>query len=122
MYIDKEQEVKMNLDKWKSQIARGTLEYCVLLMLSRKTCYGYEILQELNKYPMLASTESTVYPLLRRLLKENYLESVWRDSAEGLPPRKYYSLTPQGQEYIKLMSREWENLLQAIASLKGEKS
>lgn len=110
----------MNLDKWKSQIARGTLEYCVLLMLSRKTCYGYEILQELNKYPMLASTESTVYPLLRRLLKENYLESVWKDSAEGLPPRKYYSLTPQGQEYIKLMSREWENLLQAIASLKGE--
>lgn len=120
MYIDKKQEVKMNLDKWKSQIARGTLEYCVLLMLSRKTCYGYEILQELNKYPMLASTESTVYPLLRRLLKENYLESVWKDSAEGLPPRKYYSLTPQGQEYIKLMSREWENLLQAIASLKGE--
>lgn len=112
----------MNLDKWKSQIARGTLEYCILLMLSQKTCYGYEILQELNKYPMLASTESTVYPLLRRLLKENYLESVWKDSAEGLPPRKYYSLTPQGQEYIKLMSREWENLLQAIASLKGEKS
>lgn len=112
----------MNLDKWKSQIARGTLEYCILLMLSQKTCYGYEILQELNKYPMLASTESTVYPLLRRLLKENYLESVWKDSAEGLPPRKYYSLTPQGQEYIKLMSREWKNLLQAIASLKGEKS
>lgn len=112
----------MNLDKWKSQIARGTLEYCILLMLSQKTCYGYEILQELNKYPMLASTESTVYPLLRRLLKENYLESVWKDSAEGLPPRKYYSLTPQGQEYIKLMSREWENLLQAIASLKGERS
>ncbi|MCM1258485.1 MAG: PadR family transcriptional regulator [Roseburia sp.] len=111
----------MNLDKWKSQIARGTLEYCVLLMLSQKTCYGYEILQELNKYPMLASTESTVYPLLRRLLKENYLESVWKDSAEGLPPRKYYSLTPLGQEYIELMSKEWENLLQAIEGLKGER-
>lgn len=110
----------MNLDKWKSQIARGTLEYCVLLMLNQKTCYGYEILQELNKYPMLASTESTVYPLLRRLLKENYLESVWKDSAEGLPPRKYYSLTPMGQEYIELMSKEWDNLLQAIEGLKGE--
>ena len=52
----------MNLDKWKSQIARGTLEYCILLMLNRKTYYGYEILQELSKSPMLASTESTVYP------------------------------------------------------------
>ena len=110
----------MKLDKWKSQIARGTLEYCVLLMLRQKTCYGYEILQELNKYTMLASTESTVYPLLRRLLKENYLEAFWKDSVEGLPPRKYYSLTSLGEEYVTLMSEEWEKLLQAIISLKGE--
>ena len=110
----------MNLDKWKSQIARGPLEYCILLMLRQKTCYGYEILQELNKYTMLASTESTVYPLLRRLLKENYLEAFWKDSVEGLPPRKYYSLTSLGEEYVTLMSEEWEKLLQAIISLKGE--
>lgn len=110
----------MNLEKWKSQIARGTLEYCILLMLSKKTYYGYEILQELSKYPIIASTESTVYPLLRRLQKENYLESIWRDSAEGLPPRKYYSLTPGGEQYIKSMSEEWTNLLDAISNLKGE--
>ena len=60
----------MNLDKWKSQIVRGTLEYCILLMLDKKVYYGYEILQELSKYPIIASTESTVYPLLRRLQKE----------------------------------------------------
>ena len=47
----------MNLDKWKSQIVRGTLEYCILLMLKKKTCYGYEILQELSKYPIISSTE-----------------------------------------------------------------
>ena len=78
----------MNLDKWKSQIVRGTLEYCILLMLSRKTCYGYEVLRELGMYPMVASTESTVYPLLRRLQRDGFLQSVWQDSAEGLPPRK----------------------------------
>lgn len=110
----------MNLDKWKSQILRGTLEFCILLMLDRKTCYGYEILQELNHYPIIASTESTVYPLLRRLQKENYLQSTWQDSAEGLPPRKYYSLTPEGKEYLQTMSAEWEKLLQAISNLKGE--
>lgn len=110
----------MNLEKWKSQIARGTLEYCILLMLSKKTYYGYEILQELSKYPIIASTESTIYPLLRRLQKENYLKSDWKDSAEGVPPRKYYSLTPDGTEYLKAMSVEWENLLQAILCLKGE--
>lgn len=110
----------MNLDKWKSQIVRGTLEYCILLMLNKKVYYGYEILQELSKYPMLASTESTVYPLLRRLQKEDYLRSTWQDSAEGLPPRKYYSLTPQGSAYLEAMNAEWKNLLNAMADLKGE--
>lgn len=111
----------MNLDKWKSQIVRGTLEYCILLMLSQKTCYGYEILQELSKYPIVTSTESTVYPLLRRLQKENFLQSAWQDSAEGLPPRKYYSLTPDGERYVIMMSAEWRNLLSAVSNLKGEK-
>lgn len=110
----------MNLDKWKSQIARGTLEYCVLLMLNKKLYYGYEILQELSKYSILASTESTVYPLLRRLQKENYLQSTWQDSTEGLPPRKYYSLTPEGKEYLEAMNNEWKNLLNAMSDLKGE--
>ena len=50
----------MNLDKWKSQIVRGTLEYCILLMLKKKTCYGYEILQELSKYPIKKATKGRI--------------------------------------------------------------
>lgn len=110
----------MNLDKWKSQIVRGTLEYCILLMLDKKVYYGYEILQELSKYPIITSTESTVYPLLRRLQKENYLQSTWQESTEGLPPRNYYSLTPDGKNYLDAMNTEWENLLNAMSDLKGE--
>ena len=110
----------MNLDKWKSQIVRGTLEYCILLMLDKKVYYGYEILQELSKYPIITSTESTVYPLLRRLQKENYLQSTWQESTEGLPPRKYYSLTPDGKNYLDAMNTAWENLLNAMSDLKGE--
>ena len=110
----------MNLDKWRSQIVRGTLEYCILLMLDNRTYYWYELLQELSRYPIIASTESTVYPLLRRLQKENFLESSWQDSAEGLPPRKYYSLTDQGREYLNAMNKEWQNLLTAMSNLKGE--
>ena len=110
----------MNLDKWKSQIVRGTLEYCILLMLDKNVYYGYEILLELSKYPIITSTESTVYPLLRRLQKENYLQSTWQESTEGLPPRKYYSLTPDGKNYLDAMNTEWENLLNAMSDLKGE--
>ena len=109
----------MNTEKWQSQIARGTLEYCILLMLRKRTCYGYEILQELSKYPIIASTESTIYPLLRRLQKENYLESVWKDSAEGLPPRKYYTLTAEGEDYLNAMTEKWAELLRAMDNLKN---
>lgn len=64
----------MNLDKWKSQIVRGTLEYCILLMLDKKVYYGYEILQELSKYPIIASTESTVYlSIVKKITKGKLL-------------------------------------------------
>ena len=108
----------MNIEKWKSQILRGTLEYCVLLLLRQTPRYGYEILQELNAYPFIASTESTIYPLLRRLEKEGYLYSFWRDSAEGLPPRKYYALTDEGQQYLNILSKEWNHLSNIISALK----
>ena len=119
-YQENSEVNNMNLDKWKSQIVRGALEYCILLMLDKKVYYGYEILQELSKYPIITSTESTVYPLLRRLQKENYLQSTWQESTEGLPPRKYYSLTPDGKNYLDAMNTEWENLLNAMSDLKGE--
>ncbi|MDO4281494.1 MAG: PadR family transcriptional regulator [Peptococcaceae bacterium] len=112
----------MNLDKWKSQIVRGTLEYGVLLMLKDDTCYGYEILQRLSRYPIISSTESTVYPLLRRLQKEGLLASSWKESAEGLPPRKYYTLTDEGRAYLAQMDAGWQSLLEAIEALKGESS
>ena len=72
-YQENSEVNNMNLDKWKSQIVRGTLEYCILLMLDKKVYYGYEILQELSKYPIITSTESTVYPLLRRKTTCNQL-------------------------------------------------
>ena len=110
----------MELDKWRSQIMRGTLEYCILLMLKGKTAYGYEILQRLDSFPVLSSSESTVYPLLRRLLKEGYLASEWRESSEGLPPRKYYTITDSGKEYIENLNRDWDELNNVIKGLKGE--
>lgn len=109
----------MNIDDWRSQIKRGTLEYCVLLIISKNECYGYDLISKLEKHPMLAAKESTIYPLLRRLLRENMLSSTWRDSAEGLPPRKYYTITEQGRNYLAAMDAEWKNLLSAIEEIKG---
>ena len=110
----------MNIDDWKSQIKRGTLEFGILLMISQEPCYGYEIISRLEKWPILSVKENTVYPLLRRLLKEEYLSSSWQETTEGLPPRKYYSLTEKGREYLQCMKTEWKNLLSAISDLEGK--
>lgn len=112
----------MAIDDWKSQIRRGTLEFCILLMIRQRESYGYEIISTLEKYPMIAAKENTIYPLLRRLLREEYISSFWREGVEGLPPRKYYSITEKGQEYLSAMSVEWERLTSTINELKGEEN
>ena len=110
----------MDIEDWKSQIKRGTLEFCILLMIRQRPSYGYEIISTLEKYPIVAAKENTIYPLLRRLLKEGYISSSWQESVEGLPPRKYYSMTDAGLAYLSAMSVEWEHLLHAIHALRGE--
>ena len=45
----------MNIDDWKSQIKRGTLDFCILLMIRQRPSYGYEIISTLEKYPILAA-------------------------------------------------------------------
>lgn len=110
----------MELEEWKSQIKRGVLEYCILLLIAQKDCYGYELMSALSKFPIVATKESTTYPLLRRLEKDSRLRSYWQETTEGLPPRKYYALTPVGREYLAAMSLEWGNLVDAIEYMKGD--
>lgn len=111
----------LNIDDWKSQIKRGTLEFCILLIISKRAYYGYEIISKLESLPILSVKESTIYPLLRRLLKEEFLTSFWQETTEGLPPRKYYSITEKGREYLDAMTAEWDNLLAAISKIQGER-
>ena len=110
----------MDIEDWKSQIKRGTLEFCILLMIRQRPSYGYEIISTLEKYHIVAAKENTIYPLLRRLLKEGYISSSGQESVEGWPPRKYYSMTDAGLAYLAAMSGEWEHLLHAIHELRGE--
>ncbi|MDE7218350.1 MAG: PadR family transcriptional regulator [Oscillospiraceae bacterium] len=110
----------MDLNEWRSQLKRGTLAFSILLMIQKGECYGYEMISRLESNPVLSAKESTIYPLLRRLLKEGLLSSVWRESAEGLPPRKYYALTEKGRDHLNAMSREWDELLSAINEIRGE--
>lgn len=109
----------MNLDDWKAQIKRGTLELCILSMIHKKPTYGYEMISALEQYPILTAKENTIYPLLRRLMKEGFVDSYWQESNAGLPPRKYYEMTDKGRDYLAAISQEWVDLVDAIRIIQG---
>ncbi len=101
--------------EWLSQLRRGILEFSILLLISKKSMYGYDLLASLSKWEVLTTTEGTVYPLLRRLEKDKLIVSTWRESNPGIPPRKYYDLTDEGKLFLEIMNEEWSNLTTAIS-------
>jgi PadR family transcriptional regulator PadR len=98
---------------------KGVLELCVLSVISDKEVYTSDILTSLKEADLLV-VEGTVYPLLTRLKNEGVLKYRWEESSSG-PPRKYYSLTDNGKEVLKVLKENWEKLYQSIDKLVGNK-
>ncbi len=108
------------IEGWITQLRKGLLEYCVLLVLRRGESYGYEIVQALKRIPDLAVSESTVYPILGRLREEGHLRA--RDvRSESGPPRRYFELTPRGQVRLAEMNGYWPVLTGALDQLRKDK-
>ncbi|WP_317137235.1 PadR family transcriptional regulator [Methanochimaera problematica] len=80
------------------------MDLCVLSLLSERDYYGYEMVHEISK--IIEISEGTVYPILKRLKSEGYLETYLRESQEG-PPRKYYRLTTDGKRKENEIRNEW---------------
>lgn len=95
-----------------TQFRKGVLEICVLALISKKDMYGYEIVQSISK--VINVNEGTIYPILRRLTKDEYFESYILESHEG-PARKYYKITDLGREYLIKMINEWNDFVNAVS-------
>ncbi|MFC0190085.1 PadR family transcriptional regulator [Fictibacillus aquaticus] len=93
------------------QFKKGALELCVLILISKKDQYGYELAQSISSKIEVA--EGTLYPLLRRLTKEEYVSTYLAESTEG-PPRKYYYLTEKGAAYMRVLIDEWKQFSNAV--------
>ena len=106
----------MNIDNSKAQMRKGILEYCILLILSKKPLYASDIISELKAAQMIV-VEGTLYPLLTRLKNDEYLSYRWEESLQG-PPRKYYELTPVGKTFLAELEISWSELVDAIQQLK----
>lgn len=95
-----------------SQIKKGFLEFCILLVISRGDVYTSDIIDTLKQANLIV-VEGTLYPLLSRLRKEQLVDYKWVESPSG-PPRKYYSLAEAGRAKLADYQRSWTDLQQTI--------
>lgn len=99
-----------------AQLKRGILDVCVLKALSRGDSYGYQIIKDLDGHVTIS--ESTLYPILKRLESAGYLTVYSREHNSRL--RKYYSITDEGKARINDFLTEWETVMKAYSYIKEE--
>lgn len=107
----------MYVENVKSQMRKGMLEYCIMLLLREKPFYTSDIIEELEKANLIV-VEGTLYPLLTRLRKERLLDYEWQESPYG-PPRKYYKLTVAGKEVLAALDENWNALADTVARIRS---
>jgi PadR family transcriptional regulator PadR len=91
---------------------KGVLEFCILSIISQGEIYPSDIIGKM-KDARLIVVEGTLYPLLTRLKNSGLLSYSWVESNSG-PPRKYYKLTPLGEEFLKELKKTWDELVLAV--------
>jgi PadR family transcriptional regulator PadR len=102
----------MDLENTKAQMRKGILEYCILSVLSKNSCYASDIIKELKEARVIV-VEGTLYPLLTRQKNAGLLSYRWEESQQG-PPRKYYELTSEGKEYLADLDSSWDELVESV--------
>jgi len=90
-----------------AQLKRGLLDVCVLAAIRNEDSYGYKIIKDTKPYITLS--ESTLYPILKRLEAANMLTV--RSAEHGGRLRKYYHITQRGIQRIEEFRKEWQEIL-----------
>ena len=99
-----------------AQFKKGALEICVLSQLKTGDKYGYELTENISKEMSIAT--GTLYPILRKLKEDNYVETYLVESEAG-PARKYYHLAESGCKYEEEVRKEWDEFVQAVGRIIG---
>lgn len=103
----------MNL---RSQLLKGVLEGCILFIIKQEAAYGYELSLKLQEFGLDDISEGSIYPILLRLQKENFVYGKMEASPSG-PKRKYYHLTEQGAEALEEFFREWRKIQEPVEAI-----
>lgn len=89
------------------QLKRGLLDVCVLAAIKNEPSYGYKIIKDIKPYVEIS--ESTLYPILRRLENAELLTVQTTEHNGRL--RKYYHITPFGLQRIENFKQEWNEIV-----------
>ncbi len=103
-------------DNWTVQARKGVLELCILNALRDEERYGYELVKGLAAAPGLEVPEGTIYPLLSRLRQQGLVTTRLEESPNG-PARRFYGLTPAGQERRRRMNEYFLTLAAAVGQI-----
>ncbi len=101
------------------QYKKGVLELCVLAILYRHDCYGYDISEFISK--RIDISDGTVYPILRKL-KSDGMVTTYLSEDSGGPPRKYYTLTDLGEKEFLQSKEEWSSFIRVVEEILTEGS
>lgn len=100
------------------QLKKGLLEFCVLAVLKKADSYGYQIIKDIST--CIEISESTLYPILKRLESGSYLETYSVEHNSRL--RKYYKITDKGKAYMNEFLEEWTQVMKIYDFIKGEEN
>ncbi|MEQ8360443.1 MAG: PadR family transcriptional regulator [Cytophagales bacterium] len=105
----------MKLENTQVQMRKGILEYCILNIISRGEVYASDLIGELTSAKIMV-VEGTLYPLLTRLKNAGLVEYKWVESTSG-PPRKYYNITPEGENFLMNLDTTWKELVESTENI-----
>lgn len=103
-----------------SQMLKGILQGCLLILINHQPYYGYAISQELSKYGFEDVPKGTIYPLLMNMEKKGLITGKNKPSKEG-PQRKYYYITSAGNLARKTFLTQWDSLSLNVINLINER-
>ena len=98
-----------------TQLKKGLLEVCVLSVLRKEESYGYKIISDIAPY--IEISESTLYPILKRLESTGAVTTRSKEYNGRL--RKYYMITDKGKQQLEELDSTWQELVRSIDSIRS---
>lgn len=93
------------------EMMKGSIDLILLSIIASKDMYGYEMVQVLKQSSdeAYSMSEGTLYPALKRLETQGTIISYWHEQ-ENSRPRKYYSITEDGQKALESKLKDWQQI------------